>query len=68
MRKGIVKSKKVRREEKNMKHGKNPTVKQKKLLKSYGLNCQNWLVVTEDNKEIKIIHRHTDTVRVIKKV
>ena len=48
-----------------MKHGKNPTVRQKKLLKSFGLNCANWLVVTEDNKEMKIIHRHTDTVRII---
>lgn len=50
-----------------MKHGKNPTVRQKKLLKSFGLNYENWLVVTEDKQEIKIIHRHTDTVREIKK-
>ena len=50
-----------------MKHGKNPTVWQKKLLKSYGLNYENWLVVNEDNEKIKIIHRHTDAVRVIRK-
>ena len=50
-----------------MRHGKNPTVRQKKILKEYGLNYENWLVVTDNPKEIKIIHRHTSTVRTIKK-
>ena len=50
-----------------MKHGKNPTVKQKKLITSKGLKYENWLVVTEDSKEMIIVHRHTNTVRIIPK-
>ena len=50
-----------------MKHGKNPTVKQKKMLKSYGLNCDNWLIVKDTFAEIVIVHRHTETVRTITK-
>ena len=51
----------------NMKHGKNPTVKQKKILKDYGLNCENWLIVKDNSFETVIIHRHTNTTRTIKK-
>lgn len=50
-----------------MKHGKRPTVKQKKMLNEYGLNCENWLVVKDNSFEAVIIHRHTNTIRKIKK-
>lgn len=50
-----------------MKHGKRPTVRQKKLLKSLRCNPDNWLVVTENNEQITIIHRHTDRVTTLNK-
>lgn len=50
-----------------MKHGKKPTVKQKKILKEYGLNYENWLIVKDNSFEMVIVHRHTDKVRTIKK-
>ncbi len=46
-----------------MKHGKNPTVKQKILLKAYGLNPENWLICKRCGNEIVIEHRYTGTVR-----
>lgn len=50
-----------------MKHGKNPTRKQKKFLKEKGLNYENWLVCKETQNEMTIEHRHTGTVRRINK-
>ena len=50
-----------------MKHGKNPTRKQKKILKENGLNYENWLVCTDTPNEMIIEHRHTGTVRRILK-
>lgn len=42
-----------------MKHGKNPTLNQKKLIKLLGRNPDNWLVIRHNNNEIVIEHRHT---------
>ena len=50
-----------------MKHGKNPTVNQKKFLASYGLNCENWLIVKDNSFEMVIVHRHTNNTRTITK-
>lgn len=50
-----------------MKHGKKPTVRQKKMLKEYGLNFENWLIIKDTPDRMEIIHRHTDTLRVIRK-
>lgn len=50
-----------------MKHGKKPTVRQKKMLKEYGLNYENWLIVKDTPLEMVIVHRHTDNVRRIDK-
>lgn len=50
-----------------MKHGKNPTVNQKKLIASWGLNCKEWLVSKDTSTELVVVHRHTDTVRTIEK-
>lgn len=50
-----------------MKHGKNPTVNQKKLMKSMGLNYKEWLVSKDTPTVMVVVHRHTDTVRTIEK-
>lgn len=50
-----------------MKHGKNPTRKQKMLIKSARLNCENWLVVKDAAEEMVLQNRQTDKIRTIKK-
>lgn len=40
-----------------MKHGKRPTVQQRKLLTLYGLNSDNWLIVKDNPAELVIVHR-----------
>ena len=50
-----------------MKHGKKPTVRQKKMLKEYGLNFENWLIIKDTPDRMEIVHRHTDRLRVIRK-
>lgn len=50
-----------------MKHGKNPTRKQKMLIKSARLNCENWLVVKDTADEMVLQNRQTDKIRTIKK-
>ena len=51
-----------------MKHGKKPTVRQCKIIKSAGLNAANWLVVKDTSTELVIVHRHSDdTMRTIRK-
>lgn len=50
-----------------MKHGKNPTVKQKKLIVKMGLNVENWLVERDTKEELVIVHRLTDKTRNIRK-
>ena len=50
-----------------MKHGKKPTVKQKKLMRELGLNFDSYLVERETSDELVIVHRLTDKTKVIKK-
>lgn len=50
-----------------MKHGKNPTRKQKMLISSARLNCENWLVVKDTAEEMVIQNRQTDKLRTIRK-
>lgn len=50
-----------------MKHGKNPTVRQKKLMRAARLNCENWLVIKDTPKEMIVQNRHTDKLREIRK-
>lgn len=50
-----------------MKHGKNPTRKQKMLIKAARLNYENWLVVKESAEEIVLRNRQTDKFRTIRK-
>ena len=49
-----------------MKHGKRPTVRQKKLMSKMGLNVENWLVERETKDEFVIIHRISGRTRTIK--
>ena len=50
-----------------MKHGKRPTVRQKKLMRELGITNDSWLVERETNDELVIVHRLTDKTRVIRK-
>ncbi len=50
-----------------MKHGKNPTVRQKKLLKAARLNCENWLVIKDTAEEMLVQNRQTGKIRAIRK-
>jgi len=47
-----------------MKHGKNPTRRQMKVLKSMRLIPQNWLIVKDCAERFEIVHRYTGTRRV----
>ena len=46
-----------------MKHGKNPTVAQKRLLKSFGLVPENWLIVKHTPDYLTVQHRVSGQVR-----
>lgn len=49
-----------------MRRGKKPTRKQKIRLGQAGLSPENWLVVKQkQNGELFILHKHTDTIRVV---
>ncbi|MDQ0269973.1 DUF6906 family protein [Cytobacillus purgationiresistens] len=48
-----------------MKNGKNPTVKQKKIIQSSGLNRENWLVVKNLPEKLVIVHRNTNQTKSI---
>lgn len=50
-----------------LKHGKKPTVRQKKLMAEWHLNYENWLVVKDTPTEMVIVHRATGKIRVINK-
>lgn len=50
-----------------MKHGKNPTVRQKKLMKAARLNYENWLVIKDTSAEMVIQNRQTGSTRIIRK-
>ena len=50
-----------------MKHGKKPTVRQKKLMTAWHLNYENWLVVKDTSTEMVIVHRDTNRTKTIPK-
>lgn len=43
-----------------MKHGKRPTVQQRKLMTKWKLNSADWLVVKDTPEEMLLVHRHFD--------
>lgn len=50
-----------------MKHGKKPTVAQRKVISAWGLNWENWLVVKDTPEGMVIVHRYSGKVREIRK-
>ena len=50
-----------------MKHGKKPTVSQRKLMQANRLNSDNWLVVKDTPRSMTIIHRQSLRTREIRK-
>ena len=51
-----------------MKHGKKPTVAQRKLISSKGLDPTVWFVTKDTPKHMELVHRYSDrTKRVIHK-
>lgn len=43
-----------------MKNGKNPTVRQCKLMQRWGLNPSEWLVIKDTPSEMVVVHRHSE--------
>lgn len=43
-----------------MKHGKKPTVAQRKFIQSKRLNPANWFVVKDTTTEMVLVHRNFD--------
>lgn len=50
-----------------MKQGKNPTRVQSILIKSYRFDPNNWFVIKNLPGELHLVHRHTDSQRILKK-
>lgn len=48
-----------------MKNGKNPTKKQKMLIKSNNLNPESWLIYKKVDGELHLVHRYTSATHVI---
>ena len=44
-----------------MKHGKNPTREQKKLMQKWKMDPANWLVVKDTPTEMVVVHRYSDS-------
>lgn len=50
-----------------MKHGKSPTLKQKKFIKDKGLVPDNWLVVKDTPSIMEVVNRSSGTRRTFEK-
>ncbi|MED2765800.1 hypothetical protein P4283_27870 [Bacillus thuringiensis] len=48
-----------------MKNGKRPTKREKVHINSYNLNPDNWLIFKKVDGELHLVHRHTNSIRVI---
>lgn len=48
-----------------MKHGKNPTREQRKLMQKWKLDWRDWLVERETPTQLSLIHRHFDRTKKI---
>ena len=48
-----------------MKNGKKPTVKQCNIIKSNGLNPDNWLVSKVFPDRLELVHRQTNRLRTV---
>ena len=50
-----------------MKHGKNPTRRQKEYIASMRLNPDNWLVCKDTPDELILEHKYSGNIKVIRK-
>ena len=51
-----------------MKHGRKPTVAQRKLIQKWNLDPAVWLVVKDTPEQMELVHRYSDkTIRIIPK-
>lgn len=50
-----------------MKHGKNPTRRQKEYIASLRLNPDNWLVCKDTTDELVLEHKYSGNIKVIRK-
>lgn len=50
-----------------MKHGKNPTRRQKEYIASLRLNSDNWLVCKDTPDELILEHKYSGNIKVIRK-
>ncbi|AAX62115.1 TPA: DUF6906 family protein [Bacillus thuringiensis] len=48
-----------------MKNGKKPTKKEKIHIESYNLNPDIWLIFKKVSNELHLVHRYTNTTKVI---
>ncbi|EJR68165.1 hypothetical protein IIO_00484 [Bacillus cereus VD115] len=48
-----------------MKNGKKPTKKEKMHIESYNLNSDQWLIFKKVSNELHLVHRYTNTTKVI---
>ena len=48
-----------------MKHGKNPTREQRKLMQKWKLDSSMWLVVKDTPDKMELVHRHFDRTKKI---
>ncbi|AGE75838.1 hypothetical protein P9W99_18460 [Bacillus cereus] len=48
-----------------MKNGKKPTKKEKIHIESHNLNSDNWLIFKKLSNEMHLVHRDTNTTKVI---
>lgn len=48
-----------------MKNGKNPTRRQKQIIKDAGFNPDNWLVFKAESDRLHLVHRNTSTTKII---
>lgn len=61
----MQKNKGAEERRRSMKQGKRLTRRQKIFLSAKNLNIENWLCERETAEYIRLIHKHTGTVRVI---
>ena len=50
-----------------MKHGKKPTVAQRKWLASKRINAEDWLVSKDTPEQMVLVHRYFDRTKTIPK-
>lgn len=48
-------------------NGKKPTRKQREFIERYRLNSRNWLVQKDTTEILQIVHRYSDSVRILPK-